>query len=101
MNFSDEAPRVQLQKDGFDFNLDGHTKRGGFSVRAARDPVAIPTDPVIVEIAKKALCHLGLGTNCFTLTNVYGIEVEIPYNSSVEQWQAAADKLLKGAMDAT
>jgi hypothetical protein len=75
-------------------------KRGFRVVSAAKDPVAIPTDPIIVEIAKKALCHLSLGTNCFTLTNVYGIEVEVPYGASVEQWQAAADKLLKGAMDA-
>lgn len=76
-------------------------KRGVHVTRAAKDPVQIPTDPTIVAIAEKALCHLGLGPNCFTLTNVYGIEVEIPYGASVEQWQNAANKLLERAMDAT
>jgi hypothetical protein len=73
--------------------------RGGFRVvRAAKDPVAVPTDPSIVAIAEKALCHLGLGVNCFTLTNVYGVEVEIPYGASVEQWQNAANALLEMAI---
>ena len=67
-------------------------------VQSARDPVGVPTDPTIVAIAEKALCHLGLGINCFTLTNVYGIEVEVPYNASVEQWQNAANQLLEMAM---
>jgi hypothetical protein len=92
-----EAPLHLTIGDAFKDTI----KRGVRVIAAARDPVAIPTDPTIVAIAEKALCHLGLGTNCFTLTNVYGIEMEIPYGASVEQWQAAADKLLKGAMDAT
>jgi hypothetical protein len=92
-----EAPLHTTIGDAFRDTI----KRGVHVTRAARDPVAIPTDPTIVGIAEKALCHLGLGTNCFTLTNVYGIETEVPYGASVEQWQAAADKLLKGAMDAT
>lgn len=92
-----EAPLHTTIGDAFRDTI----KRGVHVTRAARDPVAVPTDPTIVAIAEKALCHLGLGTNCFTLTNVYGIEMEVSYGASVEQWQAAADKLLQGAMDAT
>jgi hypothetical protein len=74
-------------------------KRGFRVVSAAKDPVGIPTDPAIVEIARQALCHLGLGTNCFTLTNVYGMEIEVPYGATVEQWRALANKFLKTTME--
>lgn len=74
-------------------------KQGVRVIRAAKDPVQVPTDPVIVDIAKRALCHLGLGTNCFTLTNVYGLEVEVPYSATVEHWEAAAQKFLKTTME--
>lgn len=92
-----EAPFHMTVGDAFKESV----KSGVRIVNSAKDPVQVPTDPVIVEIAKKALCHLGLGTNCFTLTNVYGIEVEIPYGASVEQWQNAANTLLERAMDET
>lgn len=68
-------------------------------VRAARDPVQVPTDPVIVEIATTNLCLLGLGVQCFTLTNVYGVERDVPYGASVEEWQRIAAELLQLAMD--
>lgn len=90
-----EAPVHMTIGDAFKDTV----KRGVRVVGAAKDPVAIPTDPAIVDIAVKALCHLGLGINCFTLTNVYGIEIEIPYGASVEQWQNAANQLLERAMN--
>jgi hypothetical protein len=86
------------------FNLDSAMPRGRTDVvRAAKDPVAIPTEPAIVAVAEKALCRLGLGFQCFTLTNVYGIEVDVPYGSTVVEWQNAANQLLEMAMkeDAT
>lgn len=67
-------------------------------VRAARDPVAVPTDPVIVEIATRNLCHLGLGVQCFTLTNVYGKERDVPYNATIQDWERIAGELLTLAM---
>lgn len=90
-----EAPLHTTIGDAFRDTI----KRGVHVTRAAKDPVCVPTDPIIVGIAEKALCHLGLGTNCFTLTNVYGVEVEISYGASVEQWQNAANQLLERAMD--
>lgn len=89
-----EAPLHLTIGDAFKETM----KNGVRVIRAAKDPVQIPTDPVIVEIAAKALCHLGLGVNCFTLTNVYGIEVEVSYGASIEQWQNAANTLLEMAM---
>jgi hypothetical protein len=81
------------------FNLDSGMPRGPkHIVLAAKDPVAIPTEPAIVEIAAKNLCVLGLGVQCFTLTNVYGIEVDVPYGATVAEWEAAARKLLEMAM---
>lgn len=68
-------------------------------VRAARDPVSVPTDPVIVAIATANLCRLGLGPNCFTLTNVYGVESEVPYGASLEDWKRIAADLLQQAME--
>jgi len=82
------------------FNLNA-TPPGGYKtvVRAARDPVQVPTDPVIVDIATRNLCHLGLGEDCFTLTNVYGIEAQVPYGANIEDWERIAAGLLKQAMD--
>lgn len=96
--------RFDLGRNHATFDLDGGVN--GFReddrkrvVRAAKDPVSIPTDPVIVEIAAKNLCHLGLGEQCFTLTNVYGVVREIPYGAPVEFWEKTALELLKAAMD--
>jgi hypothetical protein len=30
-------------------------------------------------LAKRCLCILGLGVNCYTLTNVYGVVADVPY----------------------
>lgn len=83
------------------FNLDA-SPPGGYKtvIRAARDPIAVPSDPVIVDIATRNLCHLGLDqeNGCFSLTNVYGITVGVPYGATVQEWEAAAAKLLAGAM---
>lgn len=91
---SEDRPFHQTVGEAFAESI----KHGVRVIRAAKDPVCVPTDPVIVAIAAKALCHLGLGVNCFTLTNVYGIEIGIPYGATVEQWQSAADRLLERAM---
>jgi hypothetical protein len=90
-----EAPFHQTVGEAFKDSI----KNGVRVIRAAKDPVTIPTDPMIVEIATNALCHLGLGHNCFTLTSVYGIEAEVPYGATVDEWQRIATRLLKGAMD--
>ena len=89
-----------------DFDLDGFKLRSfplkngqGHVVRAARDPVQVPTDLVIVSIAELHLGRLGLGVQCFTLTNVYGVERDVPYGASVEEWQRIAAELLQLAMD--
>jgi len=81
------------------FNLDA-TPPSGYKtvIRAAKDPISVPTDPAIVELATRNLCHLGLGEDCFTLTNVYGIEAKVPYGATAAEWEQAAAKLLSGAM---
>lgn len=98
-----------LSKSGFDFALDASLRGIGGNefnkedlaktARTARDAIAIPTDPVIVEIAERNLCHLDLAPGCFTLTNVYGIKEQVPYGASVEDWERIASGLLQLAME--
>ncbi len=96
--------RFDIGRNHPHFNLNGGVN--GYSpndykrvVRAAKDPVAIPTDPIIVGIAERCLCHLGLGEDCFTLTNVYGVVREIPYGASVAEWTKIAEELLALAIE--
>jgi hypothetical protein len=70
-------------------------------IRAARDPVQVPTEPDIVRIIENSLCVCTLGHNCYVLTNVYGVELTVPYGASLIQWQNAANQLLEQAMNAT
>ena len=67
-------------------------------VRAAKDPVLVPTEPAIVELAKNCLCILGLGKDCYTLTSVYGVVREVPYDASFEDWTIIAERMLREAM---
>lgn len=88
-----------FEKPGFSFDLNGASSKGPTHVvRAARDPVSIPTEPAIVELAKRCLCILGLGSNCYTLTNVYGVTAEVPYGASVQEWTKIATGLLEAAI---
>lgn len=92
--------RMALDKAGFSFDLNASQSRGpSHIVRAARDPVSIPTEPAIVALAKRCLCVLGLGVNCYTLTNVYGVAADVPYGASTEEWRIIAEDLLKQAME--
>ena len=92
--------RFDVGRNHPQFNLNA-TPPGGYKtiVRAAKDPVSVPTDPVIVAIAEKNLCHLGLGEDCFTLANVYGVKRDVPYSASVEEWTRVAEELLLLAME--
>ncbi len=91
--------RAPILKPGFDFKLDNARPRGPtFIIRPARDAISIPEEPAVVEIAKKNLCKLGLGENCYTLTNVYGVKAFVPYNASLNEWRRIAEDLLAKAM---
>lgn len=94
--------RFDVGRQHATFDLNGHQPAGGYKtvVRAARDPISIPTDPTIVALATKHLCHLGLDqeAGCFTLTSVYGIVAQVPYGATLDEWETAAKILLKGAM---
>lgn len=97
--------RFDVGRNHPQFDLNGGNNGNGADdykrvVRAARDPISVPTDPVIVELATKSLCHLGLDqeAGCFTLTSMYGIVEHIAYGASLAEWEAAAARLLKGAM---
>jgi hypothetical protein len=95
-----EQGRMALNKSGFSFDLNGGASKGpSHVVRAARDPVSIPTEPSIVALAQRCLCVLGLGSNCFTLTNVYGVIREVPYGASYEDWKKIAEELLAESME--
>jgi hypothetical protein len=68
---------------------------------AARDPIAIPTEPWVVAVAEKALCVISLGHNCYVLTNVYGDEATVPYEALQPEWERIAYGLLAKALRET
>ena len=70
-------------------------------VHAAKDPVQVPSEPWVVELAARCLCVLGKGHDCFTLTNVYGDVRTVPFDASREDWVTIAESLLKNAMETT
>lgn len=96
--------RFDVGRNHPQFNLNGGINGQGSEdykrvVRAAKDPVSVPTDPAIVELAERCLCHLGLGEDCFTLTNVYGVVRDVPYGASIQDWTKIAEELLELAME--
>ncbi len=91
--------RMAIAKPGFNIDLNGGGSRGpSYVVRAARDPISIPTEPGIVALAKRCLCVLGLGVQCYTLTNVYGVTESVPYDATLGDWTRIAEDLLAQAM---
>jgi hypothetical protein len=89
-----------LSKAGFSFELDkASVKMPNGMVMAARDPVMPPSDPELVKAAEAALCVMGLGVNCFLVTNVYGVVREVPYGAPLSVWHQTFAELLKQAME--
>lgn len=68
-------------------------------VNAAKDPVVIPTEPAIVELAKRCCLHMALGADCFVLFDVNGNEREVSYNATLDEWTEIAERMLVKALE--
>lgn len=91
---------MKFEQGRMNINLNGALPKGPKHImRAAKDPVCIPTEPVIVQLAERCLCKLGLGVNCYTLTNMYGVTEDVPYGASVAEWTMIAEDLLEQAIN--
>lgn len=66
---------------------------------AAIDSVMVPTEPEIVELAKRCLCIISLGVNCYNVTNVYGTQLTVKYGAMMPEWKSVCEELLEQAMN--
>jgi hypothetical protein len=67
-------------------------------VRAAKDPVAPPQDPVYVEVIERNLCRVSLGEDCYVVTGLAGGQRIVRYGAPLSEWETACADLLKEAM---
>ena len=82
----------------FDLN-GGHSHGPTVVVRAARDPVQPPTDPVIVAILDKNLCTCDVFGGGWRIRNQFGDTYMIDYGASVAEWTSACEGLLRMALE--
>lgn len=81
------------------FDLSGAVSQGPKTVvRAAKDPVSPPTEPVIVSILESTLCQCKVGDNCFVVWNPYHEERDVPYDATVAEWNQICTELLASAL---
>lgn len=68
-------------------------------VRAARDPVQVPTEPAIVDLLTKFLCVCTLGEDCYIVTGAGGGQRIVPYGAQLRSWEVATAELFLEAMN--
>jgi len=88
--------RPQMDKGGFQFNLDGGMSQGPkYIARPARDPIAQePEDVQIKALLQRCLCRAKLATDCWEVTSVTGTVKTLSFSASYAQWKHTCENLL-------
>ena len=67
-------------------------------VKAAKDPVQPPQDPVYTNILQRCLCRCTIGADCYIVEGMTGDIRTVPYGATVEQWTEVCEELLELAV---
>lgn len=82
------------------FNLDGGLPRGPATIlKAAVDPVKVPTEPSIVAVIQRCLCKVEMGEDCWVVKGMTGDVETVSYNDPITRWVEVCERLLKKALD--